>query len=179
MAGEMTDPEGDDEEEHPARTRARTEEMIRAFEPHAKLLVERQEHDPLVKTALSLPHRDQHFHSIKHNQYEHVHHLVKSQHAPHYTESVKMIHHENHLVSYANEMFLKREQSMTELEKGFKITNPIPLISDGELRLTTKAVDLYLHIFNKVRDETLKVRVREERSDELKERVCGTSKSIS
>ena len=75
--------------------------------------------------------------------------------APSYTESVKMSHHEQHLVSYKNETFLKKEQSLSELENGFKITTPIPLISDGELRLTTKAVNLYLHIFDKVRDEEL------------------------
>ncbi|GMI14663.1 hypothetical protein TrVE_jg1553 [Triparma verrucosa] len=158
--GKMSDIHDEYEEKeqdmHPARIRAKTEEMIKAFEPHDKLLVDRQEHH-VEKDVHALPNRDQHFHSIKHQQYENLNHMVKSQHAPHYTESVKMIHHENHLVSYANETFKKREQSLTELEKGFKITNPIPLISDGELRLTTKAVDLYLHIFNKVRDEKLKL----------------------
>jgi len=140
-----------------ARQRAKTQEIIESTLPQTSLLVERQDHDHLIRHTSTLPNREQHFHSIRYHQYEDLHHMVKSQHAPSYTESVKMVHHEHHLVSYANDTFLKKEQSQAELEKGFKITNPIPLISDGELRLTTKAVDLYLHIFNKVRDEELKL----------------------
>ena len=62
---------------------------------------------------------------------------------------------QNEILSHKISVFAKKEQSMAELEKGFKITTPIPLISNGELRLTTKAVDLYLHILRKLRDESL------------------------
>jgi hypothetical protein len=143
----------------PPRGRARADTMERTEIAQApnSLLFKRQAHHDEVKFVNTLPNRDQHWHSIQKNQYQALGHLVPSQHAPMYTESVKMVHHENHLVSYANETFLKREQSMSELEQGFKITTPIPLITDGELRLTTKAVDLYLHIFNRIRDEKLKL----------------------
>jgi hypothetical protein len=73
-------------EETHARQRARTQEIIESTLPHTSLLVDRQNHDHLIKHTSTLPNRDQHFHSIKHHQYEDLHHMVKSQHAPSYTE---------------------------------------------------------------------------------------------
>jgi len=137
------------------RTRAATQEVIAAAQPHHSMLVKREKMARSILRTNSMPTRDQHWEEIKQNQYESVGHLVKSQAAPSYTESVKMIHHENEILTRKNEIFAKKEQSMSELEKGFKITTPIPLISGGELRLTTKAVDLYLFILQKLRDETL------------------------
>ena len=59
--------------------RAEREEKIQAIRPDSQILVPRQGQDPLTKSTSSLPNRDQHFQSIKFNQYEKIGNMVKSQ----------------------------------------------------------------------------------------------------
>ncbi|KAH8072322.1 hypothetical protein JL721_3588 [Aureococcus anophagefferens] len=55
-------------------------------------------------------------------------------------------------------------QSKVELERGFRITRPIPMIFDDELRLTVKAADVYLELLDRFSDEELVVRKHEDQA---------------
>ena len=50
------------------------------------------------------------------------------------------------------------KQSKVELERGFTITRPIPMIYGDELRITVKAADVYLELLERFCDDGLVVK---------------------
>ena len=88
--------------------------------------------------------------------------LVQKQAAPEkqYMESISVAKEEEEALWI--EHFEGKLQSQDQLRKGFNLTRPLPMILDGELRISTDPTEVYLELLDRFGKEDLNLRENED-----------------
>ena len=88
--------------------------------------------------------------------------LVQKQASPEkqYMESISVAKEEEEALW--TEHFAGKLQSQDQLRKGFNLTRPIPMILDGELRISTDPTEVYLELLDRFGKEDLNLRENED-----------------